>query len=235
MVHCSCTLLPTPDESGPDEKSFHMASAKRLCLSNILIICFWSLDCTILCVMDNRMERSFILIVVILITIVNLTVVQIAYSISEEVNAGTFVGNIAKDLGLNMESHMFHIASMSGKKYFEVNLKTGVLLISERLDREALCSASPQCSMHLEAVVNNPLNLFHIKVNILDVNDNAPLFRVKSKHFNISELAIVEDRFQLPSASDPDLGSNSVKSYKLSQSEHFFSGCTDQWRVKCIC
>ncbi|XP_027029221.2 protocadherin alpha-3-like isoform X16 [Tachysurus fulvidraco] len=174
--------------------------------------------------MDNRTDLSFILTVVILITISDLAVAQIAYSVSEEVNTGTFVGNLAKDLGLNieeLESRMFHIVSTSGKKYFEINLKNGALFVNERLDREALCSASLQCSVLLEAVVNNPLNLFRIEVNVLDVNDNAPLFRVQSKHFNISELAVVGDRFQLPRALDPDVGSNSIKSYKLSQSEHF--------------
>ncbi|XP_051506092.1 protocadherin alpha-3-like [Myxocyprinus asiaticus] len=149
---------------------------------------------------------------------------QVAYSISEEVNTGTFVGNIAKDLNLNiqeLESRGFHIPSVSGRKYFEVNLKTGVLFVSERIDREQLCSASLQCSVNLEAIVNNPLNLFRIEVKIVDINDNAPSFRVKSKHFNVSELAAVGDRFQLPRASDPDVGTNSIKSYKLSPNEHF--------------
>ncbi|XP_066515270.1 protocadherin alpha-13-like, partial [Hoplias malabaricus] len=150
-------------------------------------------------------------------------VAQVAYSVSEEVNTGTVVGNLAKDLNLNvqeLEARSFHIVSASGKKYFEVNVKTGALFVNERLDREALCPASSRCSMNLEAIANNPLNLFRIEVNVLDVNDNAPSFRVKAKHFNISEVAFVGDRFQLPRASDPDVGSNSVKSYKLSPNEH---------------
>uniref|UniRef100_A0A672SCM4 Protocadherin alpha-3-like n=1 Tax=Sinocyclocheilus grahami TaxID=75366 RepID=A0A672SCM4_SINGR len=149
---------------------------------------------------------------------------QVVYSVSEEVNTGTFVGNIAKDLNLNvqeLESRGFHIPAVLGRKYFEVNLKTGVLFVSERIDRENFCPAAPQCSVNLEAIVNNPLNLFRIAINVLDINDNAPSFRVRSKQFNISENAFVGDRFQLPRASDPDVGANSVKSYKLSPNEHF--------------
>ncbi|XP_064182046.1 protocadherin alpha-8-like isoform X13 [Anguilla rostrata] len=149
---------------------------------------------------------------------------KIAYSISEEVNKGTVVGNITKDLNLNikeLELRTFQIVSGSSTKYFEVNVQTGVLIVNERLDREELCFSIPKCALKIEAVVHNPVNVYRIDVNILDINDNAPVFQEKFNVLNITEGAFPGERFPLPLANDPDLGSNSVKTYKLSPNEHF--------------
>ncbi|XP_042588342.1 protocadherin alpha-3-like isoform X4 [Cyprinus carpio] len=149
---------------------------------------------------------------------------QIAYSVSEEVNVGTVVGNIAKDLHINvqeLEPRMFQIVYGTNKRYFGVNLKTGTLFVNNQIDRESLCSTDQKCTMILEAMAHNPLSLYRIEINIIDINDNAPSFPISSQILNITEVSSPGEKFSLPLAEDPDSGNNAVKTYKLSPNEHF--------------
>ncbi|XP_019221723.1 protocadherin alpha-5 isoform X4 [Oreochromis niloticus] len=148
---------------------------------------------------------------------------QIVYTITEESSQGNSVGNLAKDLHLDvneLEARGFQISGPN-TRYFEVNVKTGVLLVKDRIDREELCSRNVKCSLEVEAIVSSPLNLYRFEVKILDVNDNAPSFRIPEVVLNVSESAFPGEKFALPKAFDADVGSYSVKSYKLSQNEHF--------------
>ncbi|XP_067852700.1 protocadherin-10-like [Heptranchias perlo] len=149
---------------------------------------------------------------------------QIRYSIPEELKHGAFVGNIADDLGLDvskLSARRLRIISGATKQYLEVNLGNGILFVNEKIDREQLCGLSFTCFLHLEVVIENPLELYRIEVEILDVNDNSPTFLKKDLALEIIESALPGTRFPLESAHDPDVGSNSIRTYRLSPNEHF--------------
>ncbi|XP_011615450.2 protocadherin alpha-2-like isoform X1 [Takifugu rubripes] len=149
---------------------------------------------------------------------------QLLFSVSEEVDKGTVVGNLAKDLQMNgkeLEKRDLRVVSGNSKKYFDVDVETSNLYVCERIDREELCPTTAKCSINVEAILSNPVRLHRIEVQIVDINDNAPSFRDKEKIFNISESSFPGERYLLPLAHDADTGSNSVKSYKISSNEYF--------------
>ncbi|XP_036933521.1 protocadherin alpha-3-like isoform X20 [Acanthopagrus latus] len=149
---------------------------------------------------------------------------EIRYSVPEEVKEGTAVGNVAKDLGLDVSSlsdRRFRVVSESKETYFEVNQNNGVLYVRSKIDREELCRGSGACLMELKVIVENPLEIHYLVVEIADVNDNSPSFQAKEQRFEIGEQILPGRRFQLHAARDPDAGINSIRTYTLTSNEHF--------------
>uniref|UniRef100_A0A4W3JDP0 Cadherin domain-containing protein n=1 Tax=Callorhinchus milii TaxID=7868 RepID=A0A4W3JDP0_CALMI len=149
---------------------------------------------------------------------------QIRYSIPEELQPGAFVGNIAQDLALDvneLSARRFRLVDGPKKQYLDINLDTGVLFVKEKIDREEICGPSLVCALSLECVVENPPNVYHVEVEILDVNDNAPRFPKKQFRLEIPELAATGARFPLERAQDKDVGSNALQTYQISVNEYF--------------
>ncbi|XP_012583214.1 PREDICTED: protocadherin alpha-11, partial [Condylura cristata] len=149
---------------------------------------------------------------------------QVRYSVPEEAKHGTFVGRIAQDLGLELADlvpRLFRVASKGRGDLLEVNLQNGILFVNSRIDREELCGRSAECSLHLEVIVDRPLQVFHVEVEVKDINDNAPLFSLSEQKLLISESKQPDSHFPLEGASDEDIGENAQLTYRLSQNEYF--------------
>nr|XP_028705607.1 protocadherin alpha-4 isoform X13 [Macaca mulatta] len=149
---------------------------------------------------------------------------QLHYSVSEEAKHGTFVGRIAQDLGLELAElvpRLFRVASKSRGDLLEVNLQNGILFVNSRIDREELCGWNSECSIHLEVIVDGPLQVFHVDVEVRDINDNPPVFPATQKNLSIAESRPLDSRFPLEGASDADIGENALLTYRLSPNEYF--------------
>ncbi|XP_034512028.1 protocadherin alpha-10-like [Ailuropoda melanoleuca] len=149
---------------------------------------------------------------------------QVHYSVPEEAKHGTFVGRIAQDLGLELAElvpRLFRVAPKGHGDLLEVNLQNGILFVNSRIDREELCGRSLECSIHLEVIVDRPLQVFHVEVEVKDINDNPPVFPATQKNLFISENRALDSYFSLEGASDADIGANALLTYKLSPNEYF--------------
>ncbi|XP_017654290.1 protocadherin gamma-B5 isoform X17 [Nannospalax galili] len=146
----------------------------------------------------------------------------IRYKIPEEMPTGSVVGNLAKDLGFGVrELPTRRLRISSEKPYFSVSMESGELLVSGRLDREQICGKKPVCALDFEAVAENPLNFYHVSVELEDINDHVPKFAHISSELHISESAQPGTRFILEVAEDADIALNSLQNYKLSLSPSF--------------
>ncbi|XP_036933541.1 protocadherin alpha-C2-like isoform X2 [Acanthopagrus latus] len=177
-------------------------------------------------VVTMRNRKRYVLLVFLLSFVRNILSSVTHYSIPEEMKEGSVVANLATDLSLDVKTlnqRKMRLDIIANKKYLDVNKETGELYIVEKIDRENICptKSSASCYLRLEVILENPLRIFNIEVEILDMNDNAPQFRRDAIHLDISEATPKGERFSLSNAVDPDVGSNSVKTYHLSESEHF--------------
>ncbi|XP_078810291.1 protocadherin gamma-A2 isoform X46 [Oryzias latipes] len=137
---------------------------------------------------------------------------------------GSLVGNIAQDLGLETKrliSGKAKIYSRNSGEYVELNRERGVLLVKERIDREALCAETALCALHFQIILENPMEHYTVNIQITDINDNAPAFEKTTVKFRISESAIIGAKFLLARAEDLDVEKNGVQSYELKPTNNF--------------
>nr|XP_023698681.1 protocadherin gamma-A6-like isoform X22 [Paramormyrops kingsleyae] len=166
-----------------------------------------------------------VLFLLLFVIILPLTFGDLSYSIPEEMKRGSVIGNIAKDLGLDVKGLSARNARLdsegTGREFCDINLKTGDLIVAGRIDREEFCGEKASCPIKYELVLENPLELQRITLQIQDINDNTPLFPKDFIKLEILESAIKGSRFRVYEAHDADTGENAVQSYTLQNNDHF--------------
>ncbi|XP_021113585.1 protocadherin-17 isoform X6 [Heterocephalus glaber] len=162
-----------------------------------------------------------------------LTLKNLNYSVPEEQVAGTVIGNIGKDARLQAglppaerggsggrsKSGSYRVLENSAPHLLDVDADSGLLYTKQRIDRESLCRHNAKCQLSLEVFANDK-EICMIKVEIQDINDNAPSFPSDQIEMDISENAAPGTRFPLTSAHDPDAGENGLRTYLLTRDDH---------------
>ncbi|XP_069725219.1 protocadherin beta-15-like [Phaenicophaeus curvirostris] len=146
------------------------------------------------------------------------------YSLAEEMERESFVGNIAEDLGLSpsqLAARKARVVSEGNERLFHLNRNTGALTAKESLDREEMCPQSDTCTVFFKIVFENPLELIRGEVEIRDINDNSPVFPEKEVVLEVLETTSPGSRFPLQNARDKDVGSNGLQNYSLGSNSHF--------------
>ncbi|XP_029556911.1 protocadherin gamma-A11-like [Salmo trutta] len=167
---------------------------------------------------------AFVLHLACVLCLIRISNGDMTYSVPEEMKRGSVVGNIAKDLGLDPKRLSARKARLEedGTKHFcDINLNSGDLVVAERIDREQLCGPRISCGVKYEMVLESPLELHRISLQIQDVNDNSPQFADDVIKLEISESAHKGERFPINEAHDADIGQNAVQSYSLQRNDHF--------------
>ncbi|XP_034399774.1 protocadherin gamma-A3-like [Cyclopterus lumpus] len=149
---------------------------------------------------------------------------QIRYSMPEEMKKGSLIGNVALDLGIDVQrlrSGRARIVTGESIQYTELKTDKGTLVVNEKIDREQLCGDVTPCSFSFDLILENPMELHQVTVEVLDINDNPPSFHQQGMQLTIGESSAPGARFVLPTANDPDVGANGLQDYNLSPNDNF--------------
>ena len=155
---------------------------------------------------------------------------DLIYSVEEELNPGTHIGNIARDshvmdnIPLKDHKHITFTQLQKGSsQLFRVAKSTGKLYTAQILDAESLCTYNAECFKMIDVAVRKAksfIKLLEIKIIIKDINDHQPEFPDKQIDIEFDENIGIGMQKSIPNAMDKDIsGSNSQITYELNKDD----------------
>nr|XP_014586098.2 protocadherin beta-10 [Equus caballus] len=146
------------------------------------------------------------------------------YSVMEETERGSFVVNLAKDLGLGdgeLVARRARVLFDDNKQHLLLDSQTGDLLTNEKLDREKLCGPTEPCMLYFQILMDNPFQMYRAELRVRDMNDHSPVFQDKEMVLKILENTAEGTAFQLERAQDSDGGLNGIQNYTINPNSFF--------------
>ncbi|XP_031718610.1 protocadherin-11 X-linked isoform X2 [Anarrhichthys ocellatus] len=177
-------------------------------------------------------SQAHVLVVLLACVVLPCQAQERDYTVKEEQPENVRIGNLRKDLDLNLDPNIRLSSPLQFKPVYKtgdvplvrVEANTGeIFTTNHRIDREKLCSgvfAEKRCFYEIEVAVlpDEIFRLVKIRFLIEDVNDNAPLFQSTVINISIPENTAINTRYPVPSAFDPDVGINGIQHYELVKS-----------------
>uniref|UniRef100_A0A673UQM7 Cadherin domain-containing protein n=1 Tax=Suricata suricatta TaxID=37032 RepID=A0A673UQM7_SURSU len=180
----------------------------------------------------QKRQVTAIIILLILLMLWEVGGMTIKYSVLEERESGSFVANLAKDLGLGLgelDARGARILSKGNQQYLQLEQKSGNLLLKEKLDREELCGDTDPCILHFQVLLKSPVHFIQGELQLRDINDHAPEFLENEILLKISESSQPGTAFPLKIAQDldVDVGINNLRNYTISSNAYFHINVRD--------
>ncbi|WAR00850.1 DS-like protein [Mya arenaria] len=137
-------------------------------------------------------------------------------SVEENSIAGKLIVKVSAtdaDTGINGQL-MYMISEGIADDYFDIDRVTGLItLATDKIDRET--KSSYTFTVYVQDAGSPRLfDMATVVVNVTDVNDNMPVFRVKEHFLQIPE-NLVQDNIYLIVAQDADIGDNARVRYSI--------------------
>lgn len=149
----------------------------------------------------------------------------VTFTIKEGISRLQTVGNIpdAFNLAANLSRDQFESLRYqflsNPDNLFEIGNISGELLTKTSIDRESICDFHTDCQRDLTVSVRSKAfsytKILNVKVIIQDTNDNSPTFEPSSIRLAIPEHSNIGTSYKIHSATDKDVGMNSVQSYEI--------------------
>jgi protocadherin delta 1 len=151
----------------------------------------------------------------------------IDYNVLEELSPDTLIGNIPIDAKLNEKYdnsilRILHFSFLSQpseeEALFNIEETTGIIRTIKKIDRDSLCPGQEICTLLVDVAVGpgQYFQIIPVHIEILDINDNSPMFSEDEVSKSISESSLVDSTYiPLPIPDDVDSPANGLHHYEI--------------------